>query len=155
MNRFIQSLLDQNIQVSRAANSFTVGKATNIYGKDFRSKSFAAGTYIISTAQAHGALAKTIFEFDPHFSPEFLAEERRELEKHGDTRVYEVTAWSTPVAYNLDAYSTNSAVSVADENLIELSTGTGELHQPEAKDAFVIDMEVEKTYRALNLRVQK
>lgn len=155
MNRFIQSLLDQNIQVSRAANSFTVGKATNIYGKDFRSKSFAAGTYIVSTAQAHGALAKTIFEFDPHFSAEFLKEERRELEKHGDTRVYEVTAWSAPVAYNLDAYSTNSAVSVAAESVTELSKGAGELYQPEAKYAFVIDMEGEKTYRALNLLFQK
>lgn len=155
MNRFIQSLLDQNIQVSRATVSFTVSKATNIYGQDYRSKNFAAGTYIISTAQAHGALAKTIFEFDPHFSAEFLKEERRELEKHGDTRIYEVTAWSTPVAYNLDAYSTNSAVSVAAESVTELSKGTGELYQPEAKYAFVIDMEGEKTYRALNLLFQK
>ncbi|MEE8404477.1 MAG: M14 family zinc carboxypeptidase, partial [candidate division Zixibacteria bacterium] len=154
MNRFIQSLLDQNIKVSRATASFTVSKATNIYGKDYRSKSFAAGTFIVSTAQAHGALANTIFEFDPHFSPEFLKEERRELEKHGDTRVYEVTAWSTPVAYNLDAYSSNSSVSVAAESVTEVTDGTGELSQPEAKYAFVIDMEGEQTYRALNLLFQ-
>lgn len=150
LNKFVQSLLDQGIEISRATAQFNVSKASDLYGKEHTSKNFPAGTYIVSTAQTNGALAKTILEFDPHFSKEFLQEERRELEKYGDTRVYEVTAWSTAQAYDLDIYSTTSAINVSAEKVIELTSEPGRLINPDAQFAFVVNFEGEATYRSLN-----
>jgi len=155
MSRFLQSLLDQGIEVHKAAQPFTAGVAKDFYGKEHRSKNFPAGTYLINTAQVNGALAKTIFEFDPHFALDFLKEERKEIEKRDETRIYEVTAWSTPIAYDLDAYSTTSAINAPTEKVTEVTDDAGQLIEPGAQFAFIIDMEGEKTYRTLNRLFQE
>lgn len=149
-NRFIRSLVGQGIEVSRATKSFTVGAVRDTYGELARSKSFPAGTYVVSTAQAHGALAKAICEFDLRLNQQFLEEERRELEKHGDTRMYEVSAWCVPMAYGLEAYETNAMPAVSTDAIAELPDPGGRLVNPDAEYGFLIDMEGEQTYRILN-----
>ena len=94
MARFINSLTNQGIKVTRATQSFTVATVTDGWRQAQSNKSFPAGTYLVSTAQPQGALAKAILEFDLHLKKEFLEEERRELEKNGETRMYETSAWS-------------------------------------------------------------
>ncbi len=149
MRKFIHSLLAQGIEVERATKEFTVGKAVDIYHTEHSSKTFPAGTYIVNTAQPNGALARAVLDFDPHLKKEFLEEERRELEKHGDSRLYEVTAWSVPLAYNLDAYMTRSSFSAPTEQVDSVVLSDGEVHNPEAQFGFLIDMVGEKTYVAL------
>jgi len=150
MNRFLSSLISQGIRVEKAAEAFTVGSAIDPYHEKHTGMKFPAGTYIVRTAQPHGALAKAILEFDLHLKKEFLDEERRELEKYGDTKMYEVSAWSVPLAYDLDAYYTTSGISVATESVSEPEAPVGQLINPSAGYGFVIDMEGETTYRMLN-----
>lgn len=150
MKRFIESLVNQGIVVQRATQEFFVEKATDFYHVEHKSKKFPAGAYIVNTAQPNGALAKAVLEFDPHLKHEFLKEERRELEKKNDTRMYEVSAWSVPLAYDLDAYYTNSSFTVSTEQIDNVELSKGNLINPEAQFGFVIDMEGEKTYRMLN-----
>jgi hypothetical protein len=149
MKRFIESLTGQGIVVHRARSEFTVSACTDGYHETYKSRKFPAGTYIVNTAQAMGALAKAVLEFDPHFKFEILQEERREIEKKDDSRMYEVTSWSLPLAYNIDAFYTTSAFSVEAEPITEVPETEGKLINPEAQYGFIIDMEGEKTYRAL------
>ena len=149
MNIFVTSLIDQGIRVDVANEAFTVGSAVDGYGKSFTSKRFPAGTYIVSTAQPHGALAKAILEFDPRFKQEILDDERRELEKHGETKMYEVTAWSPALAYDIDAYMTTSDISAPFTTVLTTSEPTGDLQYPDAVFGFVADMEGERTYRLM------
>lgn len=155
MKRFIESLIVQGIDVQRATSGFSVGSVRDPEGQAHSSMQFPAGTYIVSTAQPHGALAKAILEFDPHLKLEFLKEERRELEKFDETRMYEVSTWSVPLAYNLDAYYTNSSFSVDAEPVSEVVLSGGRLHDPEDAYAFVIDMVGEKTYQMLTRLFQE
>ncbi len=150
MNRFITSLLNQGIEVRRATEAFTARSAVDIYHEEHASRKFPAGTYIVKTDQVHGNLIKAICEFDPHLKLEFLKEERRELEKHGDTRIYDVSAWSTPLAYDIDAYETRSPLMVSTEIVTEATSSTGQLYNPDAQFGFVINMEGEKTFQMLN-----
>ena len=150
MKRFIESLVMQGIEVTKAQQAFTVGKATDPYHEEHGSKQFPEGTYIISTAQPHGALAKAILEFDLHLNLEFLKEERRELEKEGGTRMYETSAWSVPLMYDLDAYYTTSSFSVPTELVALIEEPSGVLHNKAAEYAFVADMVGENTYVLLN-----
>ncbi len=150
MQRLISSLLTQGIEVHRAAEEFPVGDVTDIYQKKHSMKRFPAGTYLVSTAQPQGALAKAMLEFDLHLKPEFLEEERRELEKHGDTRMYEVSAWCVPMAYDVDAYMTTSRISVQQEPVTGPTATGGRVIDPGAQYGFIVDMQGEKTYRMLN-----
>ncbi|UCD62889.1 MAG: hypothetical protein JSW34_09005 [Candidatus Zixiibacteriota bacterium] len=150
MNRFITSLLKQGIQVERATREFSVRSAADIYKKEHPSKKFPAGTYIVRTGQLHGNLVKAICEFDPHLKLEFLKEERRELEKEGDTRMYETSAWSVPMGYDLDAYETTTLFDVSADPVTEVNVSGGKLHNPDTQFGFVINFEGEKTYLAMN-----
>jgi hypothetical protein len=149
-NYFLESLLNQGIKVEKSTQQFTVPSVIDIYGNKSTSKKFPIETYIVKTDQPSGALAKAILEFDPHLKIEFLKEERRELEKHNDTRVYDVNSWSVPIAYNLDAYETKSSFSVETEKVTEVIKLTGELINPDAVFGFVVNMVGEKTYLMLN-----
>lgn len=151
MARFINSLTTQGIAVSRATDEFTVSTVTDGYRQTHNSKRFPAGTYIISTAQPHGALAKAILEFDLHLKKEFLEEERRELEKNGETRMYETSAWSVPLMYGLDAYYSHSRIQTSTEPVTEVVPAAGQLHDADAPYGYVIDMVGEKTYLILGL----
>lgn len=150
MKKFIESLVNQGIVVQRATRQFSIDKAIDLYHVEHKSKNFPAGTYIVSAAQPIGALAKAVLEFDPHLKQEFLEEERRELEKRNETRMYEVSAWSLPLAYDIDAYYTASSFTVTTEQVDSVALSEGQLFNPEAEFGFVIDMEGEKTYLALN-----
>ncbi|MEE8577462.1 MAG: M14 family zinc carboxypeptidase, partial [candidate division Zixibacteria bacterium] len=149
MKRFIESLTGQGIEVGQASEDFTVGSVTDIFLEKHSARKFPAGTYLVSTAQVHGSLAKAVLEFDPHLKKEFLEEERRELEKFDESKMYEVGTWSVPLAYNLDAYYTTSAISVPFKSVTEVPMPTGKLTYPEAQFGFMIDMEGEQTYRML------
>jgi len=151
IQRFIESLLVQGIKVRRATNEFTVSTCTDIYHQTHKSKVFPAGTYVVSTAQTQGALIKAILEFDPHLNIEFLNEERREVEKNDDSRLYEMTAWSLPQAYDLDAYYTTSKFTLrGDEDVQSVQTIEGRVFNPKAQFGYLIDMVGEKTYQILN-----
>jgi len=91
-----------------------------------------------------------VLEFDPRLKKDFLEEERREIEKHGDTKMYEVSTWSPPLAYDLDAFWTTSSLNVKLEKVTRLETSSGKLINPDARVGFIVDMVGEKTYRILN-----
>lgn len=147
--RFIESLLAQGIEVKKATDGFTVGSVKDVEGNARSSERFPAGTYIVSTAQPYGAIAKAILEFDPRLKTDFLEDERRELEKFAESRMYEVSTWSLPLAYNLDAYYTTSSFAANTEPVAEVVTSTGMFHDPGSAYAFIIDMVGEKTYQML------
>jgi len=148
MQRFIQSLLDQGIEVGRATAAFTA-TAVDVHGRSRAGEKFPAGTYVVSTAQPYGALANAVLEFDPRLDLDFLKKERKELEKRSETKMYEVSSWSLPLAYNLDAYVTSASISVEIEPVTTIATSSGQLHNPGATFAFVIDQIGEKTSLAL------
>lgn len=153
--RFIESLVELGIEVGRAKADFRLSSSTDAYGESHRSQSFPAGTYIVSLAQPSGALAKAILEFDPHLKLDFLQDERREIEKYGDTKMYEVSTWSVPLGYDIDAYWSTSPPEVETEPVISVPTGDGELDNADASYGFVIDMIGEKTYVLLSKMFQK
>ncbi len=149
MKRFVESLTAQGIEVKRAASSFRVSTATDAYGAKISSETFPGGTFIVYAGQTQGALAKATLEFDPRLKYEFLKEERRELEKHGDTRMYEVSTWSVPLAYDLDAYWTTATFKADSEPVVEVTLSTGQLYNPDAQFGWVVDMVGEKTDQML------
>ncbi|HVS00636.1 MAG TPA: M14 family zinc carboxypeptidase, partial [Thermoanaerobaculia bacterium] len=70
---------------------------------------FAAGTYAVSTAQPLGNLVEVLMEIDAPMAPSFLDRQRQRFEQNLDAEFYDITAWSLPLAFNLEAWVTSAA----------------------------------------------
>ena len=79
-------------------------------GREFKDRSFPAGTLLIPNRQPDAPLVAALLEFDPHLTPAFLNDERRELLRFGHSKLYEVTAWNIPMMFDVDAYELSVAL---------------------------------------------
>jgi hypothetical protein len=65
-------------------------------------RSLPFGSYTVSLSQPAGRLAHTLMEEHVPIDPAFLAEQERRRAKDMQPELYDVTAWSLPLMYNLE-----------------------------------------------------
>ena len=104
LERLIETLQGQEIEVSVAKEPFKVRRAVPAAGKPAPSLDLPAGTVIVRLAQPLRALAETILAFDIRLPTKFLEFERKENLEKNDTKLYETTGWSLPLAYAVECY---------------------------------------------------
>ena len=149
LNKFIEILLLQGIEVQVAVNKFVANNLHDYWGQTFSKKELPAGTYIVSLAQPMQPLIQAILEFDPRMTDSFLVEERRALEKNKRTRLYEVTAWSVPIAYDLDAYWTDKPIKVKTSLVTQIEAPKGKVINLSPKYGYVFDYSSDAAVHAL------
>ncbi len=110
VDQLVASLLRQGIEVRTAQGAVKTRGLADYWGESYGSKTLAPGSYVVPLAQPMGLLAKTLLEFDPRMTTSSLEEERYELEKNKRSRIYDVTAWSLPIAAGIECYSSSSDV---------------------------------------------
>jgi len=103
---------------------------------------FSSGTYLVPLDQPAGALVRQLL--DPHIPMEarFLREEREYLERGRGTRLYEVTAWSLVLAYDVEAYWTKEKPDTG-WTAGEIPEPKGTLSETQDPVAYVVDGTVE------------
>ncbi len=138
LRQFIKQMLLLNVEVRQAASDFTLNRAAGYY-EGVQKKTFPAGTIYITMDQPQAHLVRAFCEFDPRMSSEFTTLERRELEKHGRSRIYDVTGWSLPLAFDLDAFWSEEPVQVKNSLLAVPPSGEGGFDGSSSSLAFVID----------------
>jgi hypothetical protein len=146
--RFADDLRHQHIEVEIATAAFKVARAVSSRGEEVRDRSFPAGTVIVPTAQPLRQLVETLLSFDIRMPTSFLETEKKESLKHGRTRVYETTAWSLPLAYDLEAYQTASLSRTKTEPY-QTPTMTGGLTGTDSPVGFVFDCADDRAYQLL------
>lgn len=100
----INLMLKHNIEIERATEDFTARNVYDYWDATSANRSFSAGDFIIKTDQPAHLFINTMF--------------RRELELK-DSVTYDMTSWSIPLAYNLDAGWTTSDVRVNSNRVVE------------------------------------
>lgn len=80
----------QGVEVKRAADTIRACK-----------KSFPAGSYAVSLAQPAGRLAHTLMEPHVPLDETFMKEQERRRAKDLEPELYDVTAWSLPLMFNV------------------------------------------------------
>ena len=70
------------------------------------SKTFPAGTAVVSTKQPLGALANTLLERQPALEREFVEEQRARADADEPDDFYDLTAWALPLAMNVETWVT-------------------------------------------------
>ena len=147
---FLDNLHEQGIEIGvfqkRRAE---VGNVTSLIGEKNAGQFIGAGTYVISRQQPAGPLLAAVCGFDPRVSDEFLQIERAELERHGKSKLYDISAWSLPLAYGLKAYWSTSDVDVITQPYNPEPLRPGWLQEIDQPSGYVIDSTDDLSQRAL------
>ncbi|HKS05524.1 MAG TPA: M14 family zinc carboxypeptidase [Gemmatimonadaceae bacterium] len=119
-------LLRNGLEVRRTTAQYSATRAHSYATDTVTAKRFEAGAYIVDISQPLGRLAKTLLELDPALDTAFaraqLEKFKRNMERGADGvregyEFYDVTAWSLPIAFGVEAYWTEDATAVAGELL--------------------------------------
>ncbi len=105
----VQLLAKQGIRVDMLSAPATI-RASRIDRDVTESRTFPAGTAVVTTRQPLGGLVNTLLEKAPSFSPGFVEAQRARAEADEEDEFYDITAWSLPLAMNVEAWSTTAPV---------------------------------------------
>ncbi len=108
----LEMLQRQSIQIGRLTAPVTV-RAMRLDSDAAESRSFPAGTVVVSTKQPLGGLAQTLLEKSPAFSKGFVEEQQKKTEADEPDEFYDLTSWSLPLAMNVEAYVTSSPIAAS------------------------------------------
>jgi hypothetical protein len=120
------TLVRSGIEVRRASASFDVARAHAYAGDAASSRRIEAGAYVIDLAQPQGKVARAILEPSHQLDPVFAQAQVERFQrnhrrgKKADAEGYEfydITAWSLPVAFGVEAYWTDDAAPVSGDLL--------------------------------------
>lgn len=150
-------LTRSKIDVRQAISSFTSASAHTYSTKDApaRSQSFPAGSYVVDLNQPQRILIKSILEPDTPQDKAFVADNmgrfrRNQMKGSGQIKeeygFYDLTSWSLPLAFGLDAYWTEDGGGVGepvtDATIAQAKRGT---YAGRAQIAYVIPYNTDST----------
>ena len=122
----VRVLLSSGIEVMRTSAELVVPSARDYFGGAPSEQRLAAGTYVVDLAQPRGRVAKALLELDTPQDADFL---RRQEEKRARNRArgenvpeeeyefYDITAWTLPLTFGVEAFWTGSPVTVTAERV--------------------------------------
>lgn len=136
----VQELVDllrrNGIEVGTLKESRQLAQLRDRFGRSVDRQSFAAGTWVVESAQPARPLIRTLLEPQLEVPQGFLAEARKRLDRGENPRFYDITAWSLPLLFNVEAHSSN------DSQALDLDTDASKAEPSalaRANYAYVID----------------
>lgn len=106
----VERLRRQGIEAHMARNPFQVEVRPLADAGELRQMEMPAGTYVLPLDQPQGRLLQALFEREPEIDPEFVAEELERDRANVQSQVYDITAWSVPLAMGLPCFEASSGV---------------------------------------------
>lgn len=106
-------LVEHGVEVHRARDSFRVDGAE-----------YPVGSYVVRLDQPAYRLARVLLDKQIDMTPAFIEEQERRRAKKRPDKIYDVTAWSLPLLFNVECVGVSSRVA-ADLEAVELDSGGG------------------------------
>ena len=103
-NSLVELIKRHGIEIEFARRPFHAENLTDIWANKTDSQTLPKGTLIARSSQPLRRMLHALLAFDPHFTDSFLAEERKDLENHRGSRIYDVTSWNLSMTFGLGAY---------------------------------------------------
>ncbi len=124
--RLADNLLRQGIEVRRTEEPFDIG-----------SRRIPAGSYLVSTNQPSSRLVRNLLEFEVPQPEAFVREQDRRRKKRMGDQIYDLTAWSLPLVFDVEVIKSPTNIS-AKAHPIALSDKPNDAPLPAAKVAYVL-----------------
>ena len=102
----------QGVRVSMLSAPANI-RATRIDRDVAETRSFPAGTAVVTTKQPVGGLVQTLLERNAVFTSGFLEEQRLKTSADEPDEFYDLTSWSLPLAMNVEAYVTTTPIAAS------------------------------------------
>jgi len=118
-------LASQGIEIFRATSPFN---ACGQHGKE---------TYVIPLAQPSQRLINVLLDANIDIEEDFITEQERRRAKHLDHEMYDVTAWSLPLMFNLQAIPCSKKITAELERVTDFKI-RGEVVNRNAKVAYLV-----------------
>lgn len=129
----------QGIELHQATAGISAPRALDQLGRERQNCALPAGTLLIPNRQPLAHLVSALLEFDPHFTPQSLAEERKELLRFGRSRIYDTTAWNLTMLFGLEAFTLPTDLPEGTKPFDPPSKPAAILDEVDAPVAFVFD----------------
>ena len=105
-DRLARNLATQGIEVRRAEEAFRVG-----------TRQIPAGTYLVSHAQPTGRLIRNLLDPETPQPAEFIKKQEDRRARRLNDQIYDITAWSLPMLYDVELVTSPTAISVRTTNV--------------------------------------
>src|SRR5688572_22789098 len=103
-----QRLVANGIDVKRIRSGVTLRNATPYAANNSRALRANAEAYVVDLAQPQGRLAKALLEPEAQLDSVFIGEELEGRETDQPSRFYDITAWSLPYLFRVNAWTLSS-----------------------------------------------
>lgn len=100
---FVDAMRLQGFELYELTDEFFCAGVDRL-GRELDEIKLPKGTVLIPNRQPNAHLLAAMLEFDPRMNEDFLAEERHDLVSRGRTRMYDITGWSLPMLYDVEAF---------------------------------------------------
>ncbi len=161
MDTVINILIRSGIQVLRARESFRAKNTKAYFKGDSGQKTFASGSYVIPMTQPQNRLLRVLMSPDSPI-PETYLNKVQEIRKLNEMpgylnpsiwatteMFYDVTAWSLPLTYDLEAYMLPEMPESEFEPVTAEVRTEGNLLNPEAGFAYAFDYSSNRAIAAI------
>ena len=98
-------LYRNGIEVDVLTAPVTLAGVRDRVGRTLGERRFPAGTFVVDAAQPRNRLSRTLLEPDVPIPAAFLEWARARVERDENPGFYDITAWSLPLLFNVDGYS--------------------------------------------------
>lgn len=143
VDKLAANLAFQGIEVRRATAAFSNG-----------GKQYPAGSYAIATAQPSRRLIRTLLDDQVNMEDWFLkAEEKRRLARQ-PSEMYDVTAWSLPLQYNIACVSSGEVSKGSFEVIPAEYRIEGKVNGPRPEVAYLAPWGISASARFLGKAIQ-
>ena len=148
LDRLVEKLEHQKIEVERATKPFKLARARAWDGTEARNIEIPAGSAIVRTNQPLKQLVEAILTFDIRIPTSFLESEKKEILARDDSRLYDATGWSLSLAYGLEAYRVDGGTGASTEPYT-IAPRKGVLTGENAKVGFAFDGRDDRVFELL------
>ncbi|HEX6791478.1 MAG TPA: hypothetical protein VF247_09230, partial [Candidatus Krumholzibacteria bacterium] len=148
LDRLVEKLQAQHIEVERTTKAATISRALAWSGGEAKNVPVPAGSAVVRTNQPLRQLAEVILDFDIRIPTAFLKTEKKEILAHGDSRLYDTTGWSMPLAYGIEAYRMGGTIGAPTEKYA-ITERTGSLVNENATVGFAFDGTDDRAFELL------
>ncbi len=96
---------------SAAINTDVTFSGRDWLGRPFKDRTWKATDqviYVIPARQPLGRLAATLLDLDPRMPAQFVTDERRELLRLGQSKLYDITGWNIAMLAGVEVYEIDS-----------------------------------------------
>jgi len=120
-------LADQGVEVGRLSESMRAC-----------GRGYGAGAYVIDMAQPDKRRVAVLMAEHVPMSDEFVDEQKRRIAKALPDQIYDITAWSLPMLFNVEAHACDERITAAAEPVDPAAPLSGALVNPGASVAFLV-----------------